>query len=115
MARYYSRAKAKEYGEKMEEINDFCRDNGIDVSQRGDSYYFTLNGVKYRVSNHTIKSSDSGMFKKNHKGEVVKVRESYHYENDIINITAGKTRIEQVYNDLKAGYNLDKRGFRVGW
>ena len=111
MAKYYSRTKAREYAQKMEEIEDFCRDNGISASSRLDSFYFTLNGTKYRVSNHTLQASDRGM-RDSLTGE--KIRESYHsHDDDLVCFTAGKTRIEQVYNDLKAGHELDKRGFRV--
>ncbi len=111
MARYYSRTKAREYAQKMEEIEDFCRANGISASRRLDSFYFTLNGTKYRVSNHTIEASNRGM-RDRLTGE--KLRESYHDDDDdLVCITASKTRIEQVYNDLKAGHKLDKRGFRV--
>jgi len=43
-----------------------------------------------------------------------KLRESYHDDDDdLVCITAGKTRIAQVYNDLKNGHKLDKRGFRI--
>jgi hypothetical protein len=111
MARYYSRTKAREYAQKMEEIEDFCRANGISASRRLDSFYFRIGGVKYRVSNHTIEASNRGMYD-SLTGE--KKRNAYHdSEEDLVCITAGKTRIEQVYNDLKAGHKLDKRGFRV--
>ena len=111
MARYYSRTKAREYAQKMDDVDDFCRDNGISASRSLDSFYFTLNDVKYRVSNHTLQASDRGM-RDSLTGE--KLRGSYHNnDDDLVCFTAGKTRIEQVYNDLKAGYKLDKRGFRV--
>ena len=97
-----SKAKAREFAQTMNEVADFCEENGISQSSTSDSYYFTLNGQKYRVSNHTIFASNynSG--------------QDYHDLSDTseIQITAGKTRIIQVYNDLKAGYELDKRGYR---
>ena len=109
--RYYSRTKAKEYAQEMEEVENFCRDNGISTSRSLDSFYFTLNGTKYRVSNHTLQASDRGM-RDSLTGE--KLRDSYHNnDDDLVCFTAGKTRIEQVYSDLKAGHKLDKRGFRV--
>jgi hypothetical protein len=111
MARYYSRTKAREYAQKMEEIEDFCRNNGISASRNLDSFYFTVNNIKYRVSNHTIQASNRGM-RDSLTGE--RLRESYHkHDDDLVCITAGKTRIEQVYNDIQAGHKLDKRGFRV--
>ena len=102
-----SKAKVKQFIEDMDRINEFCVEHGIDQSRSGDSYYFTINGTRYRVSNHTIAASNAGAYTE--LGE--KVREKYHpADDDIICITAGKTRIEQIYNDLKAGKKLDKRG-----
>lgn len=45
-----------------------------------------------------------------------KKRDLYHpdgREEDTVYITASKTRIIDIYNDLAAGYELDKRGNRV--
>ena len=43
--------------------------------------------------------------------EMVKVREKYHNpEDDVICITAGKTRLIEVYNNILTGKKLDKRG-----
>jgi hypothetical protein len=44
------------------------------------------------------------------------IREKYHENkesDDVIYITAGKTRIIEIYNDLKAGHKLDRRGNRI--
>lgn len=99
--------QARDYAEKMKKIDDFCKENDIYVSISGDSYYFNIAGQDYRVSNHTISKSDEGMF--NEFGE--KIRDSYHTNNkNVICITAGKTRIIDIYNNLKAGKKLDKRG-----
>ena len=103
-----SKTKAREYAQKMDEIDDFCRDNGISASSSLDSFYFTLDSVKYRVSNHTLQASDRGM-RDNLTGE--KLRDSYHnHDDDLVCITAGKTRIIEIYNAVKAGKTLDKRG-----
>lgn len=41
-------------------------------------------------------------------------REVYHDLNEeVVDIKAGKLRIIEIYNDLKAGYKLNKRGKRV--
>lgn len=110
-----SRTKAREFAIKMREIDEFCAENGIIQSRTSDSYYFTIHGERYRVSNHTQKQSDKGMF--NSAG--VKVRESYHmkdgkYEYDREHeITAGKTRIIEVYTALKAGKRINKRGYVI--
>lgn len=104
-----SRAKAREYAEQMEHIREFCNANGIDHSLSMDSYYFVLNGKRYRVSNHTIEASNRAAY--DEFGN--KLREEYHNpEDNIVCITAGKTRIEQIYKDLASGHELDKRGNR---
>lgn len=106
-----SKAERVAFAEKMKEIELFCETNGIYRSQRGDSYYFNLNGKQYRVSNHTVAASNKGAF--DEYGE--RFRPLYHPEgekDDTVYITAGKTRIIEIYNDLKAGYELDRRGNR---
>lgn len=106
-----SKAKAREFAQTMSEIEDFCRENGISRSMSSDSYYFTVNGQKYRVSNHSIEASNAHAF--NEWGE--QIREKYHAdgrEDDVIYIHASKTRIMDIYNDLQAGYRLDGRGNR---
>jgi hypothetical protein len=105
-----SRSAAREFAEKMDEVGDFCRDNGISQSCSGDSYYFSLNGIRYRVSNHTVEASNRGAFSET--GE--RLRMSYHpngRQEDTVYITAGKTRIIEIYTALKAGKQLDGRGY----
>ena len=104
-----SKTAAREFAQKMDEIGDFCSSHGICQSRSGDSYYFTIGGTPYRVSNHTTAASDRGMY--NDFGE--KIRDSYHADDDprTVYITAGKTRIIEIYNALKAGKHLDKRGY----
>ena len=43
-------------------------------------------------------------------GEFENVRDSYHYETIDIEITASKTRIIEIYENLLAGKELNKRG-----
>ena len=107
-----SKTAAREFASTMEKIKSFCNENGIDYSKTLDSYYFRLDGVDYRVSNHTIELSNY----KSYDEFGNKVREKYHpngREENTVYITAGKTRIVEIYNDLKAGYKLDKRGYRI--
>jgi len=104
-----SKTKAREYAKEMDRLQQFCNDNGIHSSSNMDSYYFTINGQHYRVSNHTVASSNRGAYHEL-KGQV---RDLYHADgekDDTIYITAGKTRIEEIYNNLKAGKQLDRRG-----
>ena len=90
-----SKAKAKAFAQQMNEIYEFCVENGISQSMRGDSYYFTIASQKYRVSNHSVESSTW------HDGR----------NDDVIYIHAGKTRIIEIYENLKQGLKLDGRGF----
>ena len=46
-----SKTARREFAAKMDTITDFCQKNGIDQSR--DSYYFTIDGQAYRVSNHS--------------------------------------------------------------
>lgn len=106
-----SKDRAREFAQKMNQIDKFCCDNGIARSQSSDSYYFMINGVNYRVSNHSIEASNRAAF--NCFG--LQTRDLYHGEKrdkDVVYIHAGKTRIIDIYNDLKAGYVLDGRGNR---
>lgn len=105
-----SKTARREFATKMDEIGEFCRHNGISQSASGDSYYFTINGVNYRVSNHTIEASNKKAY--NFMGE--KVRDIYHpngRDDNTIYITASKTRIIEIYNNLQNGVILDGRGY----
>ncbi len=107
----FSKQKKKEFANKMNEIDVFCNRNRIINSLNNDSFYFTLNGINYRVSNHSVESSNSGAFDELYGQK----RALYHPEgrkNNIVYIHASKTRIIDIYNDLKNGYKLDKRGNR---
>ena len=108
-----SKSAAKEFAKKMDEINKFCFENGIIQSSNQDSYCFTINGQQYRISNHSIEASNKGAFDQL-TGQ--QVRQLYHpneRDNKVIYIHASKTRIIDIYNDLKTGYKLDGRGYRV--
>ena len=107
-----SKAAAKEYAQKMDEISAFCSENGISASISCDSYYFFIGSQRYRVSNHSVEASNSAAF----DDVFGQIRPLYHEggrEDDTIYIHAGKTRIIEIYNDLKAGYKLDGRGNRI--
>lgn len=108
-----SKSKAKQFAIEIDIINDFCKENNIQTSKNNDSYYFTLNGKNYRVSNHTIEKSNSAAFDAD---TGFQKRELYHdtkKDDNTIYIHAGKTRIIEIYNDLKAGYELDGKGYRI--
>ena len=61
------------------------------------------------VSNHTVATSNKGAYDEIYGAK----RKLYHpegEEEDTIYITASKTRIIDIYNNLKAGKKLDRRG-----
>ena len=63
------------------------------------NYYFMLNGIEYRISNHSVESS-------NRNG-------GWHREGRIkgvVYIHASKTRIIEIYQNLEKGLQLDGRG-----
>ncbi len=106
-----SKTAIREFKKKMNEIEEFCNNNGIDYSASKDSYYFMIDDKHYRVSNHSVENSNKRAF--NQYGE--QVRGLYHpfgRSEDITYIHASKTRIIEIYNDLKNGYELDGRGYR---
>lgn len=107
-----SRSAAREFAQKMDEINRFCTENGISASASNDSYYFTIGGQSYRMSNHSVEASDRAAFDPI-TGE--QRRELYHggRNESTVYIHAGKTRIMEIYQDLQAGYKLDGRGNRI--
>lgn len=111
----FSKSSKKEFAAKMQEIKEFCDRNEIQYSKDMNSFYFEIDSKQVRVSNHTIKASDKGCFYENiYTGENTKIRDSYHENKKYdIQITASKTRIIEIYNDLKAGIKLNKRGNRI--
>lgn len=94
----------------MNNITEFCKLNGIIQSKSGDSYYFRIAGVNYRVSNHSVEASNNAAY-----DEVTceQIRELYHENGrnkDTFYIHASKTRIIEIYNNLKEGKSVDHRG-----
>ena len=105
-----SKSAKREFAEQMNKIDQFCIDNNISASRTKDSYYFTINGQEYRVSNHSVESSNGKAFT-----DLGQTRELYHpngREDNVIYIHASKTRIIDIYNDIKNGYILDGKGNR---
>lgn len=104
-----SKKSVAEFKNQMNKIDTFCAENGITQSASSDSYYFALNGIEYRVSNHSVEASNRGAY--NAFGE--QVREKYHNDTrspEMVYIHASKTRIIEIYNNLKDGKILDGRG-----
>lgn len=111
----FSKSAKREFAEKIQKIKEFCDSNSIGYSRGMNSFYFKINAKSIRVSNHTIKASDKGCFYEDiYNGENIKIRDSYHKDKKYdIEISASKTRIIEIYNDLKAGYKLNKKGKRI--
>ncbi len=80
------------------EIENYCIDHNISYSN--DSYYFTINGQDYRVSNHSVEVS-----KRNSGGK-------YHHE--VIYIPAGKSRLIEIHQALLRGEKLNEMDIRKG-
>lgn len=106
-----SKAQAKSFAAQMELIQRFCDENHIDYSNSMDSYYFVLNGVKYRVSNHSVETSNKSATDELGR-QVHRVCHEDGRQENTIYIHASKTRIVEIFNDLKAGRILDGRGNR---
>lgn len=107
-----SKTAKREFAKKMQEIEQFCIDHGIQASYTSDSYYFNIDGINYRVSNHTIEKSNASAFK-----DGLQVRNLYHpngRKDDTVYIHASKTRIIEIYNNLKSGKKLNGKGEIIG-
>ena len=99
---------------RLSEIRAFCDANGIHYSKTMDSYYFTVRGRRYRVSNHTVEKSNRSAYRR----DGTKRRELYHpdgREKGVTYIHASRFRIIRIYTDLKLGAILDGRGHVVGY
>ena len=99
---------------RLAEIRAFCDLNGIHHSKTMDSYYFTIRGRRYRVSNHTVEKSNRSAYRRDGS----KRRELYHpsgREDDVTYIHASRFRIIRIYTDLKLGAILDGRGHVIGY
>ena len=104
----FSRSAKAAYAKQMDEIEQFCRENGISNSSTLDSFYFFLNGKYYRVSNHTVEASDSKAV--DEIGNMLRAKYHNGRDAETVYITASKTRIIEIYNNIRAGHQLDKRG-----
>ena len=101
-----SKSAAREFAQKMSEIEQYCKENGIIKSSSSDSYYFTHNGVQYRVSNHSVESSVN-TYGTHYHGD------SNEYRKHVFCINAGKTRIIDIHKMIVNGIKVDYRGNRI--
>lgn len=96
-----SKSAARAFAQQMREIEDYCIENNISSSYNNDSYYFTINGQNYRVSNHSVEAS-----RRNSGGK-------YHQDgrsDEVIYIHASKSRLIEIHQALLRGEKLDGNG-----
>ena len=91
-----NKAKKENFKQKMDEIERFCEAHGISSSISMDSFYFTINGQNYRVSNHSVESSPHW--------------HPFGRLGDVTYIHASKTRLIEIYTALMDGKKLNGNG-----
>lgn len=103
-----SKKAASEFREKMDEVEQFLAKTPISASQSRDSFYFTIGGKNYRVSNHSVeKSNDS----RSEAG--LDVYHPHGREENTQYIHASKTRIIEIYQAIAAGHAVDGHGYII--
>ncbi len=98
-----SKTKAREFAAAMKEIDEYCRKNNISQSLSSDSYYFTCNGISYRISNHAVERSRDRYGNLYHG-------DSKEYRENTFCIHAGKTRIIDIHKAITSGQEVDHNG-----
>lgn len=88
----HSKAEKQIFAQTMDDIDRFCRENGIEHVENGGTYKFTIMNKKYVVSNIFVPKD-------------LRLKGTTYF-------FAGQTRLKQIYEDLVAGKKLDSRGFR---
>lgn len=103
-----SKTKKREYAIKLEEVKDYCDKNHIYYNYKAKSFYFSVNGKDYRVSNHTVEASNKAAFDE----FGYQWRELYHPKGrkDEIQIFASPVRLIEIHQNLLKGLDLDGRG-----
>ena len=84
-----SLSQKKDYARLMKRIDIFCKERRILQGKGSDSYYFSINGTAYVVSNRRREVAEGTVF-----------------------ILASKTRIMRICEDLDQGLQLNYRGYR---
>ena len=109
----FSNEEKRDFAIKMKEITRFCLKNNIQIGTNHNSYTFSLNGKNYIVSNFGTDDFKKYITKLANQGIKEAVRYLQILEKEIISIQASKLRIMEIYNDLKAGKQLDKNGREI--
>lgn len=98
-----SKTAKREFASKMNEIEEYCASNNISKSLSSDSYYFTYNGVEYRISNHSVEVSVSNTGERYHGN-------SKEYREKVFCIHASKTRLIEIHKAITSGENVNHKG-----
>lgn len=88
----------KNYVEYTKRIVLFCKLNGITYSTSLDSFYFSLNGKDYRISNHSLEDSIKFSHGRYHTNK--------EQNKNLICIQADKSQLFKIYNKLKEGKEI---------
>lgn len=94
MGKKSPRTQIKSFLDTIDEIDNFCVENSIKTNKSRDNYFFNIGEQKYHISDRPVEIND-----------IDGIQES------TIHIIAGKTRLINIYNNLKDGILLDSRGF----
>ena len=109
----FSDEEKRNFAIKMKQIIKFCMANKIYMAANYNSYSFWLNGKRYLVTNYNFDDYKKYLKKLSSQGfspaaMYLKMLEN-EYDDNVIRIQASKLRIMEIYNDLKAGKQLDKK------
>ena len=113
----FSDEEKRNFAIKMKQIIKFCMANKIYMAANYNSYSFWLNGKRYLVTNYNFDDYKKYLKKLSSQGfspatMYLKMLEN-EYDDNVIRIQASKLRIMEIYNDLKAGKQLDKKESEV--
>ena len=113
----FSDEEKRNFAIKMKQIIKFCMANKIYMAANYNSYSFWLNGKRYLVTNYNFDDYKKYLKKLSNQGfspaaMYLKMLEN-EYDDNVIRIQASKLRIMEIYNDLKAGKQLDKNGREI--
>lgn len=93
-----AQAKAERLNDAADkELDDYCLRNGIHRSRTGDSFYFRVGSVNYRVSNHSEEYSNQC----SRNGSGRRTRRLYHGSKDRhVSIIASKEKLPEIFERL---------------
>ena len=113
----FSDEEKRNFAIKMKQIIKFCMANKIYMAANYNSYSFWLNGKRYLITNYNFDDYKKYLKKLSNQRFApatiyLKMLEN-EYDDNVIRIQASKLRIMEIYNNLKAGKQLDKNGREI--